>query len=137
MFEVALDSGSTDNVCHKEDAPGYLVEASPGSRACQNFIVGSGAKVANDGQVNLNLEATNDGASVDITSTFQVAKVSRPLMSVGRLCDHDMEVKFKKDKALVLAPDGAVVCTFVRQAGGLCVCEFKLKRPASSFRRQG
>ena len=31
-FEVALDSGSTDNVCHEGDAPGYTVEASAGSK---------------------------------------------------------------------------------------------------------
>ena len=31
-FEVALDSGSTDNLCHPEDAPGYIVEAPQGSK---------------------------------------------------------------------------------------------------------
>ena len=42
-FEVALDSGSTDHVCHTGDVPGYVIEASPGSRAGQGFIVGNGA----------------------------------------------------------------------------------------------
>ena len=31
-FEVALDSESTDNVCHEGDAPGYTVQASAGSK---------------------------------------------------------------------------------------------------------
>ena len=34
-FEVALDSGCTDNVCHQGDVPGYLIEASAGSRCGQ------------------------------------------------------------------------------------------------------
>ena len=34
-FEVAFDSGSTDNVCHEGDAPGYIVEASAGSKRGQ------------------------------------------------------------------------------------------------------
>ena len=28
-FEVALDTGSTDHVCHSGDVPGYVIEASP------------------------------------------------------------------------------------------------------------
>ena len=94
-FEVALDSGSTDNVCHPGGVPGYLVESSQGSRAGQNFIVGNGAKVPNDGQVNLNLQTGGDLLN-DITSTFQVAKVSRLLMSVGKLCDAGMAVTLRK-----------------------------------------
>ena len=48
-FEVALDSGSTDNVCHKGDIPGYCIVASPGSKAGQGFVVGNGAREPNDG----------------------------------------------------------------------------------------
>ena len=59
-FEVALDSGSTDNVCHPGDVPGYVVESSQGSRAGHHFIVGNGAKVTDDGQVNLNLQTGGD-----------------------------------------------------------------------------
>ena len=130
-FEVALDSGSTDNVCHPGDVPGYLVESSQGSRAGQNFIVGKGAKVPNNGQVNLNLQ-TGGNLLNDITS-----KVSRPLMSVGKLCDTGMEVTLRKTQADVVAPGGAVVCTFERQPGGLYVAKLKLKRPAPTFVRQG
>ena len=102
----------------------------------QNFIVGNGAKFPNDGQVNLNLQ-TGGGLLNDITSTFEVAKVSRPLMSVGKLCDAGMEVTLRKTQADVVAPGGAVVCTFERQPGGLYVAKLKLKRPAPTFGRRG
>ena len=131
-FEVALDSGATDNVCHSGDVPGYVMEQSVGSRAGQGFLVGNGARVPNDGQVHLNLE-TSDAAGNNVTSTFQIAKVSRPLMSVGRLCDNGMDVVFKKDKALVVDQAGAAVCVFERQEGGLYTSKFKLKRPKGSL----
>ena len=133
-FEVALDSGSTDHVCHTGDVPGYVVEPSPGSRMGQGFIVGNGARVPNDGQSVLNLQATN---KTTMATTFQLAKVSRPLMSVGRLCDAGMDVLFKKDRADVLATDGSVILSFERQSGGLYVARLKLKKPSPGFVRQG
>ena len=99
-FEVCLDSGCTDNVCHPGDVPGYAVEPSMGSRAKQGFIVGNGARVTNDGQAILSLQS--DGALNTVSSTFQIAKVSRPLMSVGRLCDAGLDVVFKQDRADVV-----------------------------------
>ena len=135
-FEVALDSGSTDHVCHSGDVPGYLVEASPGSKAGQNFVVGNGTKVPNGGQVNLMLQG-GEANSNTMSSTFQVAKVSRPLMSVGRLCDAGMAVLVKKDRADVLSASGAVILSFERQPGGLYVAKLKLKKPSQPFGRQG
>ena len=135
-FEVALDSGATDHVCHSGDVPGYVVEASPGSKAGQGFIVGNGARVPNDGQALLSLQAYGkDGNTV--STMFQVAAVSRPLMSVGRLCDNGMDVLCKKDRADVLSSDGSVILSFERQVGGLYVAKLKLKKPANGFGRQG
>ena len=134
-FEVALDSGSTDHVCASVDTPGYLVEASPGSKAGQGFIVGNGQRVPNEGQINLNLQTGEDNGNT-MSSTFQVAKVSRPLMSVGRLCDAGKDVLFRKDKADVLSAGGAVILSFERLAGGLYVARLKLKRPSQPFGRQ-
>ena len=92
----------------------------------------------NDGQAHLNLQ-TGHATPNDITSTFQIAKVSRPLMSVGRLGDMGMRVIFDKDRADVVAPDGSVACSFERQNGGLYIGRFRLKKPppASPFGRQG
>ena len=133
-FEVALGSGSTDHACPSGDVPGYVIEASLGSRAGQGFIVGNGARFHNDGQSVLNLQATNKNT---MATTFHVARVSRPLMSVGRLCDAGMDVLFKKGRADVLATDGSVILSFERQSGGLHVARLKLKKPAPGFVRQG
>ena len=45
----------------------------------------------------------------DITSTLHVAKVFRPLVSVGKLRDAGTQVVFKKGRADVAAPDGVVL----------------------------
>jgi hypothetical protein len=135
-FEVALDSGCTDNVCHSGDAPGYTILESLGSKCGQGFRVGNGERVPNVGEVHLSLETSGEDAH-RLTSTFQVAKVSRPLMSVGRLCDAGMEVRFSKDKASVIAPDGSIACVFERQGSGLYLAKLKLKRPELPFGRQG
>ena len=50
-------------------------------------------------------------------------------MSVGRICDHDNEVTFDKFKAVVRDPDGAEICVFTRQPGGLYTAKLRLKPP--------
>ena len=72
-------------------APGYDVEASQGSTRGQKFVVGDGNQILNDSEVRFNLQTIEDSAN-DIGSTLQVAKVSRPHMSVGKICDNGMKV---------------------------------------------
>ena len=129
-FEVALDSGSTDNVCHELDPPGYMVEPSAGSRRGQRFVIGDGNKIANDGQANLNLQITS-GFPNDTMSTFQVAKVSRPLMSVGKICDNDLDVLFNQIRAKVSTRMGDTICTLKKQHGGLYIAKLRLRRPGT------
>ena len=114
------------------DAPGYaaFVLASAGSRRMQKFIVGNGQRVPNEGQAKLNLEHMG----VPLESTFQVAEVTRPLMSVGRVCDQGLICLFDKDKAMIQDNNGKTVCQFERK-GGLYVAKFDLKDPRIGFDR--
>ena len=92
--------------------------------------MGNGEKVPNEGQIHLNLEteATKNDTAKLLHSTFQVAEVTRPLMSVGRICDQGYQCLFTKATAQVISPDGATVVEFQRQ-GGLYVTKLKLKKP--------
>ena len=70
---MVLDSSACEQVIDSEDAP--AVFDSPGSRRGQGFVVGSGARVPNKGQVQLFLEmGSADGTICDLASTFQVAR---------------------------------------------------------------
>ena len=82
-FEVALDSGSVVHVCSIEDCPGYRVGESPGSRRGQDFLMVDGDTIPNLGQSQLNLSDAIVGR--DIESVFQIAAVTRPLMSVIKI----------------------------------------------------
>jgi hypothetical protein len=135
-FEVALDSGSQDHVCDEVDTPGYATVASPGSARGQCFIVGDGGKLANMGQRHLNMQPLDD-ATVDMSSCFQIARVTRPLMSVGRMCDNGLKVIFDDKKAVVMDKEGIEICAFERAPGGLYLGKFRLKCPSQGFTRQG
>ena len=88
----------------------------------------------NKGEVHLHLNSEGN----KIFSKFQVASISKPLWSVGRICDAGYEVKFSKDEAHILhAGSGKPVGHFVRKQG-LYMRTMKLKNPKTSvFGRQG
>ena len=97
-------------------------------------MVGDGGKLANMGQRKLNMEPLHD-SNVALQSCFQIARVTRPLMSVGKMCDNGLIVKFSESEAVVTNKEGAQVCVFERKPGGLYLCKFRLKRPTSGFPR--
>ena len=127
-FEVALDSGSVVHVCSLTDCPGYRLGESPGSRRQQHFQMGDGGEIPNLGQSQLNL--SDDLVGRDIQSVFQIAAVTRPLMSVGRICDEGHSITFNNVMAVVNSSDGAEICRFHRSQGGLYVAKLKLRSPA-------
>ena len=125
-FEVALDSGSVVHVCSIDGCPGYRVAESPGSRRGQDFLMGDGGTIPNLGQSQLNL---SDGVK-DIESVFQIAAVTRPLMSVGRICDEGCSITINAVMAVVHGKDGAELCRFQRNGSGLYAARLKLRSPA-------
>ena len=127
-IEITIDSGCVDHVVDAAEAPGYCLFQSAGSKRKQNFIVGNGAFVPNQGQIHLNMSTEVGGTEQALNSTFQVAKISRPLMSVSRICDQGLRCLFTNTTAQVLDKEDNVVCEFHR-SGGLYVATMKLKKP--------
>ena len=134
-IEVTLDSGCCEHVLDLGDVPGYdaFLTESPGSRRQQNFIVGNGSKVPSEGQLKLNLEAMVGEQSNKIQSIFQVAEITRPLMSVSRISDLGLKCIFDDKKAEVVCAKGEVVCCVLRR-GGLYVARMKSKAPEGFHR---
>ena len=104
-----------EHILSINEAPGYesSVEPSPGSRRGQKLIVGNGAGMPKQWQVTLNMGYSG----VLLKSTFQVAATTRPLMSVGRICDRGLKCLFEKEKATVPSQDNVSVCEFERRGG--------------------
>ena len=125
-IEVTLDSGCCEHVLDLSDAPGYnafLTELA-GSNRGQSFVVGNTQWMPDEGYIQLNMECGN----FPLQSVFQVAGVTRPLMSVGRVCDQGLKCIFDDKKALVVDKDSEGVCRFERR-GGLYVARLKLNNP--------
>ena len=131
-MEVVLDSGAEEHVIDKSDAPEYELRESAGSRAGACFVAANGERIPNQGEVHLQLKL----GETPIASTFQVSQISRPLWSVGKICDAGYRVVFQKDGAEVFhVASGAKIGDFARKQG-LYVGDFKLRNP-SLFKRQG
>ena len=124
-FNIVLDSGAADDVVNDSETPGYKIEDSIGSKAGACFIAANGERIPNRGQVNLEMKAGN----IPLKSTFQVSKISKPLWSVGKLCDAGLKVEFGKAAAIVShATTGRKVAEFKRE-NGLYMGALQLKNP--------
>ena len=129
-IEICLDSGCCEHVMDLGDAPGYstFLTESPGSKRQQKFIVGNGARVPNEGQLLLNMESSTTTGVMKLQSCFQVAEVTRPLMSVSRVCDQGLDCWFNETEARVIDKSGKTLVSFQRQ-GGLYISKMQLKPP--------
>ena len=84
--------------------------------------------MANRGEFTLQLR-TGEGKGRSLKTTFQAAKVTRPLWSVSKICDEGFNVTFNKEKAIIKRDhDDKEVCTFVRDHG-LYVANLKIRNP--------
>ena len=70
----------------------------------------------------------NPGSVQQFKSTFQAAQVTRPLMSVSRICSNGFKCVFDEHKAHIIDKNDQVACVFERK-GGLYVSRMKLKAP--------
>jgi len=136
MMRVALDSGACEHVASMEDLEGFKVHQNDASKRGECYIAANGDKIPNQGECRVGLKDGNTGSEFD--SLFQLAPVSRPLYSVGRICDTGAEVSFTKHKATV-RKDGRTIAVFERY-NGLYLANLEVKGeadPASTFVRQG
>ena len=126
--ECTLDTGATVHVADRLDFPGHSVLDSEGSLAGQNFQAAGGKLIANEGEMTVHMIAPG-GEAGELHSCFQVAKVTRPLLSVTRMtASGKLSVLCLQNEAQVLNEDKKVVATFKRN-GGLYTCVMKVKNP--------
>ena len=131
-LEVCLDSGAGDHVLSKVDVPGYKIVPSPGSEAGLHFVAGGGKRIPMEGQVHAKFA---NGKGEEYVSCFQVAAVTRPLWSVGRICDKGYRAVFDDKEAKIIDKKGVTVCLFQR-VGGLYLGTMRLRNPHfKDFRR--
>ena len=97
-LECILDSGASESVCPPSMAPLWAIEDSPGSKIGLHYLSANGGRIANRGQQRLPIELAG---GVRTHAVFQVADVSRPLISVEKLAE--------AGKALIFGCSGGVI----------------------------
>ena len=136
-LNVILDSGATDHVLSRSEVPGYSVEPSAGSRANRHYTDASGHPIVNEGEatVLVKLPAGNDVMN-SASTTFQVADVTRPLLSVSKICEKGNDVLCRDKVAHVLDKEHNVVAQFEKR-NGLYVSTLPVRNPKhQGFQRQ-
>ena len=138
VVEVVLDSGAGLHVISRKMITGNDVEESELSRMGAGFVAANGDRLDNYGQVMLSILTPDaSGAEHEIRSKFEVTDVTRPLWSVGLICDSGLLVNFSKESATVSSKEGKVLCYFQR-VNGLYIAKVKIKNPKHpDFRRPG
>ena len=129
-FNVVLDSGAADHVVDISETPGCQLQESAGSKAGACFIAANGDRIPNRGEVNLEMRSGN----IPIKSTFQISKISKPLWSVGKLCDAGFKVEFGKSAATVTHEKSGKKIGEFKRSQGLHVGALQLRNP--TFPRQ-
>ena len=96
--ESVMDSGAAAPVAPPSMLPNVKVEPSPGSRRGQNFTSASKHRLKNLGQQRI-MACTEDGEETSVL--FQIADVSKPLVSVAAICEKGNRVIFGKSGGIV------------------------------------
>jgi len=143
-IDAIVDSGASDSVGPTGMAPWIKTKASEGSKRGQNFHTACGGEIPNEGEKRVPI-VTREGRRG--MANFQCADVSRPLMSVSRICDQGNCVVFTATGGFVVDKQGSR--TAFRRANNVYVLDMWTKvepvveetKPekteAQSFRRQG
>ena len=125
--EMTLDTGATVHAMDIIDLPGFTVLESPGSKAGQKFQAAGGKLIDNEGQVLLHMLAP--GMTAELVCNVQIAKVTRPLLSVTKMTESGkVTVVCDKDKALVLDEKKQTVAVF-EKSGGLYTAMMRIRNP--------
>jgi len=113
---VALDSGAVDHVLATDDLPSTAeICELTGARVGKSFVAANGQPMQTFGECILECEDSSGALSA---ASFAVTEVSRPLQSVSRICDQDLEVLFTRTEAKIRDPrTGRFLATYQRRGG--------------------
>ena len=113
-IKVVMDSGAAACVAPRSMAPHFAITDSPEQRAGVYYTSANGAKLDNLGQQELPIAFDN---GVRAMTTFQIADVSRPLMSVAKVCEMGNRVLFGSGGGVILNLASGQVTPFEMEDG--------------------
>ena len=128
-IECCLDTGSSVHALNRLEIPGCEISESPGSRVGQQFQAAGGGLIDNEGQALLTMVPQDADTPHPVSINMQVAKVTRPLISVPKLTEGDkLKVTCMSKEAHVLTTENKLVARF-KKKHGLYVATMRIKNP--------
>ena len=112
--ESVVDSGASAPVAPPSMLPGVKIEESEGSKRGQKYTSASKHKLKNLGQQQVHA-CTEDGDTTDLL--FQIADVSKPLVSVSAICERGNRVIFGRAGGVVQNLHSGKQIPFYRRNG--------------------
>ena len=138
-FAAVLDSGAAESVAPIGVAESVPLRPSRGSKSGQKFHTADGTKLPNHGEKTI-LAVTEGGRKVSMK--YQVADVTKPLCSVGKVMDNDNLVCFGKEGGVIYNLGTKQMTPFIREHGVYVLKTWNSRKPnevdsAEDFTRQG
>ena len=112
--KVIMDSGAAESVCPRSMAPQFAIRDSAASKAGVYYTSANGGHIPNLGEQHVPVCLANGARTI---ATFQVAEVSRPLMSVARLCEMGNRILFGANGGVILNLKTGDVTPFQKEEG--------------------
>ena len=112
--KVIMDSGAAESVCPRAMAPRFIIHDSIASRSGVNFTSANVGKIMNLGEQHVPVCLSNGANTI---ATFQVADVSRPLMSVSKLCEMRTRDMFGPNGGVILNLQSGEATPFIKNEG--------------------
>ena len=112
--DSVMDSGAAAPVAPPDMLPGVKIAPSPGSLRGQKYTSASKHKLKNLGQQHIQA-CTEEGDNTAVL--FQIADVSKPLVSVGSICEKGNRVVFGRSGGVVKNLQSGKEIPFYRRNG--------------------
>ena len=131
-----LDSGAADSVGPASMATSVPVRESQGSRQGQKFFTADGTRLPNQGDKMIQAYTCD---MQPVTMRYQVAEVTKPLCSVGKVTDCGNMVCFDSQGGVIYHRKTGHTTPFTREQG-VYVLRTWVRKPSNSsedFPRQG
>ena len=109
-----MDSGAAESVAPKSMARQFLLTDSPASRAGVFYTAANGGRLDNLGQQEIPVAFAN---GIRAMTTFQIAEVSRPLMSVAKICELGNRVLFGANGGVIVNLNTGQATPFEKEDG--------------------
>ena len=112
--KVIMDSGAAESVCPRAMAPQFTIHDSIASRSGVYYTLANGGNIMNLGKQYVPVCLSNGAKTI---ATFQVADVSRPLMSVSKLCEMGNRLIFGANGGFILNLQSGEAAPFIKNEG--------------------